>query len=499
MMSQSQTEFKELKNDSNPLLHQWIDKFKNEFVAVKIDDDNLEKVLKDGVLTPLEYQLRKDLKVSHKKEKFDISGIVADFKKRNIQLSKPLELTNDIPMDDVFQLGILTNNQAGEYFAHEKRKAEYEVILYDEKQYHISKPTIQGIPFFKKLPKDPKVKELYDEYNQCDLITMDTIPDEKIFSSDSIHSYQAYIRCDDELYYMSKLTHEIKKLPIPEERLNFFDAQLLPVNEARTMSSTELDIANQITNHWPTHVTEQYIQFAADILSDHSVSKDLSVVWNAVSPLLAEPQLAGNFLYNLEQYRNELFSQNTSNLTTQCSLSYYDLKQDYTDAVLVLKGNANPLSKIGSSRYCAYKKEIMSPIENNGNFYLFDLYQEDTIIIGPRYKLEPYVKKEVNDIRNQIRETLPDEILTAVLRPVIANYAQKRIFYTDEMNEEQLKFFNISIDTKQKNSRLDKFNRLITKFESNQLKSKAFKFWRECTNTEKSIDEKNHITQGKKL
>ena len=60
--------------------------------------------------------------------------------------------------------------------------------------------------------------------------------------------------------------------------------------------------------------------------------------------------------------------------------------------MVVLRGNGSAIPSYVKDK----EATLLTPIENEGEFLCLDLKRDDTIIIGPREKLEKY-KKEYGD------------------------------------------------------------------------------------------------------
>lgn len=105
--------------------------------------------------------------------------------------------------------------------------------------------------------------------------------------------------------------------------------------------------------------------------------------------LIASGVKPGEAYWKCMSAKNFEINQNTIKTSIHADINH--VYWDHGD-VFVLRGNGSDIPSHVSDE----EATLLSPIENDGEFYCLDLKRDDTIILGPREKLEKY-KKEYGD------------------------------------------------------------------------------------------------------
>jgi hypothetical protein len=213
---------------------------------------------------------------------------------------------------------------------------------------------------------------------------------------------------------------------------------------------------------------ERAAQIAIDMLATQTIDSQLAIIWQTYKTLT----------YNQASVWSNLLNSRSNairySVNPSCNLDASKNEITWTtDTIQILRGNPE-------STYCAMQNTSWTPLlhpwENNGEMFSLDLSEVNTIIIGPRAQLEPYVTKNSQPVIHALNET---EYLPPVITPAVEGYARKyKIFYFEDMTKEQLKFFNVPAHLNP-DTRLaaEKLRGAMGKIEMTS-KSRAFNQWR---------------------
>lgn len=181
---------------------------------------------------------------------------------------------------------------------------------------------------------------------------------------------------------------------------------------------------------------EHGINVACDMVSADPIDKRLAQVWDISKP----------FSSNLEKLAKKLNEARESEIYggyTDCYLgACYNRIGDFNEKckTIVLRGKPdNIISQLASENFMT----LLRPFENKGELFNLDLTQEDTIVIGARSELAPYVTKMTKMLRDEINNISLPSMISPIIN-LIAEYAQAiRIFYIEDMSAAQITFFKI--------------------------------------------------------
>ncbi len=92
-----------------------------------------------------------------------------------------------------------------------------------------------------------------------DLILMISPPNDKTLNSLPIKSNTAYLRCNDQLFYVNKEENICREIKIDKEKLKKFDEELKPTHKARSLSETESKQVLSISDFTPSNLLFQML------------------------------------------------------------------------------------------------------------------------------------------------------------------------------------------------------------------------------------------------
>lgn len=340
------------------LTQEWLSKWSEDFVAHAVWNGNFEGVIKEGAVLPAEAILRKTGSVSRENVLFG-NRIVEALPKLSQEDIDELE-SFSVSDESRFQEAIERNNKKPYTLEDKKVLKQIRQIALDN-----AKKEYFNTNNFTVVPTDDTIEDLLFKAN----------PSEKKFK-DYLSAQQ--IEAYNEIIEKKSLLRSVKKFQNMKIGIVF-------ITQHRKRAETEIKLVNKYSSK--THLIRIAYDSQRDgVMTNYFIGKIQKHTSKNIDHEIYKQMI--EFYFDLHQR-----SFNLGTLCPEVRALYNGVAWNYGN-IAILRGNSKEIiSKIAETPSKGHEIPLLSPLENQGKFFSLPLIGPETIILGKKSALLPFVDR----------------------------------------------------------------------------------------------------------